>query len=418
MIDSINVFRIIVTVLYTLHFAVTIPLIILRRNIQPLKARQVNILILYSAVLLLNVYYFILELFTIPYLPCRLEIYFYSLIESLWSGIIAIRVWRIWLVYIINTKQLQDITSSYKKIKQTSTTRYALDTQKRTLQLFLQKIIIIISLLSLIAALILDFAQLTPCYGNNSTLASNITFTFLVLVSMIFATVLLYKMWHTNDAFHLLIELKIIVGNAYFAMIFIIFYRNKDWGYYLVITCILLVFTLVSVTLPILESFRKRSAVLELQSQPVVIIDHSLDSLYKVIEDPKAIEYFQRFLVEELSVENLLFVQSVAKLKKITDNELEMRVEANEIFTHYIIERSISEVNIDSNTRSKIIEKFSHGDIMLQIFDDAVTEIMEIMETGNFIRFRRSDLYLKMIQELNGQQLPDPPVHERIHMLA
>ena len=113
-----------------------------------------------------------------------------------------------------------------------------------------------------------------------------------------------------------------------------------------------------------------------------------LINLRSCLHDPKARSYFRLFLSREFNVENIAFWEAVY------DYKLLFVKRARFIYTTYISQAAVSQVNIPAIQRAKIkgVLTTNVGECSADMFDLAHGEIFKLMERDPFPRFLKSDL--------------------------
>ncbi|KAJ6251539.1 hypothetical protein M0813_14894 [Anaeramoeba flamelloides] len=120
-----------------------------------------------------------------------------------------------------------------------------------------------------------------------------------------------------------------------------------------------------------------------------------------LISNKYSMSYFEQFLITQFSQENLEFWKQV-NLYQNTFDLSERIICAKSIIEKFVIENSESQVNIDSMTRTDILSKYGKQNYPLTLFNKAEDEILKLMETDSFSRFKRSPLFKKLQQEWEG----------------
>lgn len=124
--------------------------------------------------------------------------------------------------------------------------------------------------------------------------------------------------------------------------------------------------------------------------------------LKDVIKHELGLRYFKEQMASEFSSENINFWDAVEKYHVISDiqeNKQKQLLRANEIVKQYVIPDAPQWVNINADMRNKIIKLVNeqHGNRIL--FDDAQTEIYNLMSSDTFHRFTNSALYSKFKED-------------------
>ena len=147
----------------------------------------------------------------------------------------------------------------------------------------------------------------------------------------------------------------------------------------------------------------------------------------KLIEMPAGLSKFEEFLISEFSVENIRFWVGVRRWKAEYRNGMGRRSSyhmANAIFTNFILQGAVMQVNISDKQRRKIettmkaygifakqkatgsvlgyvdLEAAGTKKIPVDIFNAAENEIFELMKRDSFPRFKKSASYEALIAHL------------------
>ncbi|VDN02350.1 unnamed protein product [Thelazia callipaeda] len=118
------------------------------------------------------------------------------------------------------------------------------------------------------------------------------------------------------------------------------------------------------------------------------------ESLANVLKDQKGRQLFHAFLHDALAEENLSFLESYEKFKKMTD-PAEKKEYIKEFFTKYS-----PYVNLSSVAMQKIKETAKTDDPDPAAFALAVKEVNRLLENDQFPRFKRSEIYVNFLEKL------------------
>lgn len=124
------------------------------------------------------------------------------------------------------------------------------------------------------------------------------------------------------------------------------------------------------------------------------------------IHHPIGIEYFTKHLEHEISLENLNFWLAVQAYRDLPEEELEQ--EAIRIVNHFIVPGSETpeEINISGPIKVKLQKRIlEDGDIQHDIFDDAQTKVMKMMERDSFKRFKETPLFQEFLTKADEYQV-------------
>jgi len=120
------------------------------------------------------------------------------------------------------------------------------------------------------------------------------------------------------------------------------------------------------------------------------------------MDHPKALHYYQQFLLREWSVENLIFYVTITEYKRLPPEKL--RPQAENIYNVYIKEGAVNELNISNKQRMTIKSELSSANTneqLLNLFNDVMDNVYEHLARDSYIRFLRSDYYLTLQKELS-----------------
>jgi hypothetical protein len=104
---------------------------------------------------------------------------------------------------------------------------------------------------------------------------------------------------------------------------------------------------------------------------------------------------FKDFLAQEYCLENYLFYKAVEEFKKQQLSEDEMRKAVKSIYDMFIRLGSTLEINISAEMRNKLLGLNLDAAIDPEIFDKAQLEVLSLMYSGAFIRFKATPEFKK-----------------------
>ena len=115
----------------------------------------------------------------------------------------------------------------------------------------------------------------------------------------------------------------------------------------------------------------------------------------QVLANPQLLRAFEEFLISELGVESLLFLQHTDQWKKtyydITPSARLAR--GRRLYQTYIAPTGPLPVNVPSyviNNLESLVTEISLQDVPENIFDEAREEIEELLQAGAVARFQKS----------------------------
>ncbi|XP_026524937.1 regulator of G-protein signaling 21-like [Notechis scutatus] len=126
------------------------------------------------------------------------------------------------------------------------------------------------------------------------------------------------------------------------------------------------------------------------------------ESFDQLISHKDGLDAFRTFLKSEFSEENIEFWLACEDLKK-TKSAAKIASKAQRIYSEFIQADAPQEINIDFNTRDRIMQAISKP--TLNCFDDAQKLIYNLMVKDSFPRFLKSEAYKELVnKELKRSQ--------------
>mmetsp|Transcript_11813 Transcript_11813/g.31884 ORF Transcript_11813/g.31884 Transcript_11813/m.31884 type:complete len:220 (-) Transcript_11813:191-850(-) len=105
---------------------------------------------------------------------------------------------------------------------------------------------------------------------------------------------------------------------------------------------------------------------------------------------------FKRFLLHEQSLENLHFWLDVEVYRGLDEKERWTR--ARELNERFVRPGAMYEVNVSSQHKQKVAkvlkQQGEEGDVPVDLFDKAQTEVLNVMRRDSYSRFKKSELYI------------------------
>jgi len=113
-------------------------------------------------------------------------------------------------------------------------------------------------------------------------------------------------------------------------------------------------------------------------------------NLEGVLKDRTLCDLFHKWTLENLCSENFAFFFEVEKFKNLSDPSL-VEAEAKNICEMFIREKSVSQVNIDFDTREGVEKKLANP--TKDMFDSAQQTVYDSMRYDSLTKFVDSDIY-------------------------
>ncbi|KAJ3450959.1 phosphatidylinositol-4-phosphate 5-kinase related [Anaeramoeba flamelloides] len=111
-----------------------------------------------------------------------------------------------------------------------------------------------------------------------------------------------------------------------------------------------------------------------------------------VLSNKISLAFFEQYLYENISYENLAFWK-LACIYQETLDPIERYIMAEGMIEKYISQESECQVNIRAKQRKTIISQFQEGNYSRELFLGAKEDIHKLMKTDSFSRFKRTQIY-------------------------
>jgi len=277
----------------------------------------------------------------------------------------------------------------------------------------------------LVVILVIVHASLSSTYLKANTPVCDTTEGYVILgiISLMMAfdlvfIFLIYKMKHVTDAFSINNELKLVCTVASFHIGIALWLQSSRYNYswpeepYIgYVTASLVLFCMaISVLWPLLQSYSKSDIMDDLKIPSVSVLPERTPQggvveaqFVLFLRDPVARKWFQEFLINEFSVENILFWHEVQDYKQLSSQE-ELSIAARKIYDKYIVDGSPFQVNLCEES-SRTVREGLRGNVDKQIFELPEAEILGTMKGDAYPRFRTSIFCTKMMKEIRTKSL-------------
>jgi hypothetical protein len=139
----------------------------------------------------------------------------------------------------------------------------------------------------------------------------------------------------------------------------------------------------------------------KIANEDILPLDADSIDIQTVLQDTNMRRYFKLYAMKEMSVENLLFYESVLLYRSNQDDKT-IEKEAKDIYNTYLIPNSNLEINIGGEMRKKITLIINGENVDQQIDRTLFDGIISYLESSNlsdtFNRFKRHDSFVEMIE--------------------
>lgn len=143
-----------------------------------------------------------------------------------------------------------------------------------------------------------------------------------------------------------------------------------------------------------------------LQKFNSVLLEYNIHLRY-FIHNPFVLNYFSQFCKGEHSVENIEFWSACRDFRRLDikggktqQSEIDQRAE--EIKKQYIGNNALQQVNLKGSVEAKVMRGLKEVPIRNTVFIDAEEEILGLMSSDSFGRFKSSDLFKTCIETVNS----------------
>jgi hypothetical protein len=131
-----------------------------------------------------------------------------------------------------------------------------------------------------------------------------------------------------------------------------------------------------------------------------------------VLALPAGYSAFQQYLKTEYSAENLSFYTEVNEFKDMEGVAMRdaIRIKAREIGEDFIKTTGQHQINIPESYRLAVLEKLDKVETSMDMFDDARREVMRLMSSGSYSRYRKTDSFFDFVGEYDERREEDDSV--------
>jgi len=371
-----------------IYFVTTGILAYLRRSIQPLKVRSQPLMILSSVPLAAIA---IIKLITLNnggsclrYPSESAVINFISFLNgelyNLTFMSIVLREYR--LVKIFDFKSF-----SKTNLSKNASIKFLKDISDKRLFKILAIELFFHVIIFLLQAFGSGFTGNIECSSNSTTLTSKFGTALAVCNFIIFSLIIfgygIVIILRGNDIFFLRQELiaASFIGLISWPIILALGYTLSDptlqavtYNFLVILNFMLL--HICVVTYPLIQTFLPK---------PEILSSGPINNINDVLTQPDLRNMFVQALIQELSIENLLFVDEVEELKKLSNDK--QAAIAQEIINKYILDNSELSVNLEQD-KELLQREVAKGEYNLLY--DAREHVMGILMTDSYPRFLRT----------------------------
>lgn len=127
--------------------------------------------------------------------------------------------------------------------------------------------------------------------------------------------------------------------------------------------------------------------------------------LNKLIYHPLGRDYFTRYLKQEFSEENIKFWMEAKSYKEIPEDNADKRVEmGREIWNQFVKPGAAEQVNLNSSNLKFVREHVENNQFPPNLFQSCMDEILALMSTDSFKRFKQGDLFQEFLKASESYQ--------------
>ena len=121
---------------------------------------------------------------------------------------------------------------------------------------------------------------------------------------------------------------------------------------------------------------------------------------------------FTDFCKSEFSEENLEFWKACREFRRLAaqferekpthiDPKAVLKMRADFIISNFVSEQAKKQVNIIATIRNKLLAEAAKGSVTSQLFADAEQQVLSLMSSDSFNRFKQSDQFDEMLKRLD-----------------
>eukprot|EP00158_Paraphelidium_tribonemae_P008442 Partr_v1_DN28580_c1_g1_i5_m72524 putative RGS len=134
------------------------------------------------------------------------------------------------------------------------------------------------------------------------------------------------------------------------------------------------------------------------------------NSFKDLMTDERGISYFMEFLKGEFSSENLYFLLECRKLDCEGSRDA-WQEKAKSIYKRFVAPHSENEINIDSQVRQRVVDKFTDLEAQelkkqtskvvldINVFAEAINRVSNLMSKDSYSRFIQSEPVVKLLRQ-------------------
>lgn len=168
----------------------------------------------------------------------------------------------------------------------------------------------------------------------------------------------------------------------------------------------------------------------------IKVLGHSSE-LKHLLNHPLGRKYFAQHSASQFATENIDFWMDVEEMERMGRHTIrrsvvqalgeaaekgeqrkrdKLKERAQQIYGKYVAENAPSQINIKSNVREQVARRIQVDDVDYDLFKTAKAEIYDLMSLDVYSRFKHSDLFKKMLDEIGvygafaGEDLKDVKV--------
>ncbi|KAK9685363.1 hypothetical protein K7432_015524 [Basidiobolus ranarum] len=219
---------------------------------------------------------------------------------------------------------------------------------------------------------------------------------YIVVYAIVVNPFILLRLRGIHDAYGIREELMVLtITNSVFDLVFLILFALNAFGgidpdFYgllFVVVPISLIHCFLIIR-PLCESYGIHFSRFGIKRNSIYkVLKFTPECFEKILKDPLLLEQFKSFAAKDFTVENVLFYE---RCQAISQNEVDpakLEFELRETYTTFIEPNAELLVNLDSNTASKIKADVSVEKFYPSMYDEAQTEIKDLMFRNTFPRF-------------------------------
>jgi len=412
--DSGYLIHVVLSSIFFFLYLVFIPLLVIRRKLQPIKSRCFQISIMQMSFAAIDMG---LRLSTSG-LPCIIVTYDRLMIVPVLLYPYFVQAFSLWLNFysqeyvVLATAKAGSTSADSSILKLNSMTTNIVKAFHGKRQIFRNQnyqllfFFLIFFGISLIVGSVVHLRTQEPItcalpYARYVIIIQGVFALFLVLMSF----VLLFKV---KDAFAIKTEAVYLLLTVTPFYVLFILATNFGWSENIQPSTWMDLVEIVLfggvILIPFFSTFARKFYILRSGSASHRSVEAN-DEFFQVLRNKALLESFENFCKKTWTAENLLFIKDCQQYRIYSQESLP--AEAKVIVEKYFNKDSVCELNVDSHIREEIFERINASNINHDLFQGAEKQALVLLRYHVFPLWKSSGDYTSVLKELKVDSLAD-----------